>query len=65
MGIKSKPGRFALSMLDALDQTAVNRVKNGMDKKTISHTRITDALAKDFRLQVILKDIERRPPKKR
>jgi len=65
MGIKTKPGRFSMKMLDKLDACRVNRIKNGLDKKTISDARLTDALAKDLRFDIILKDIERRPGKKK
>ncbi len=62
--IKTKPGRFSVSLLDAFDKLKVDRVKNGLDTRTISDARISDALAKDIRINDIFSDLSRRTRKK-
>ena len=64
MAIETKPRRFAVSLLDAFDKLKVDRVKNGLDKRTISDARISDALASDIRFNSIIKDLSMRPPKR-
>ena len=49
--IKTKPRRFAVSLLDAFDNLKVQRVKNGMDIRTMSDARISDGLAHDTRFK--------------
>ena len=65
MGIKTKPRRFAVSLLDAFDNLKVQRVKNGMDTRTMSDARISDGLAHDIRFKGILDDFATKPRKKK
>lgn len=62
--MKTKTARFSVSLLDAFDKLRKQRIKNNVDSRTISDARITEALAKDVRFNMILEDFARRPGKK-
>ena len=63
MAIKQVHARNSVKFKKRLQKAKINRIKLGMDKKMLSDTRLTEALATDADFEKLMRKIERKPRK--
>ena len=62
--IKTKPIRASENFIGKLDRIKVQRVKSGLDKRTISDARLTEGMANDPSFNELLNKLSKMPRRK-